>query len=68
MMISLCKEFYQFLLAQGVLLGISMPLVTWPMLALVGQHIKRKHALAMGIVLAGSFLGERSDLLPSTSC
>ncbi|KAJ5152759.1 uncharacterized protein N7482_009237 [Penicillium canariense] len=57
MMTSLCKELYQFLLAQGVLLGISMSLVTWPMLALVGQHIQRKRAVAMGIVLAGSSLG-----------
>lgn len=57
MMASLCKEFYQFLLAQGILLGISMALVTWPMLALVGQYIKRKRATAMGIVIAGSSLG-----------
>ncbi|KAJ5691964.1 hypothetical protein N7462_001387 [Penicillium macrosclerotiorum] len=57
MMTSLCKEFYQFLLAQGVLLGISMSLVTWPALALVGQYIKRKRAAAMGIVIAGSSLG-----------
>lgn len=57
MMISLCNEFYQFLLAQGVLLGISMSLVTWPMVALVSQYVKRKRALAMGIVLAGSSLG-----------
>lgn len=34
-----------------------MSLVTWPLLALVGQYIKRKRALAMGIVLAGSSLG-----------
>lgn len=57
MMASLCHEFYQFLLAQGVLLGISMALATWPMLALVGQYIKEKRAAAMGIVLAGSSLG-----------
>ena len=57
MMISICQEFYQFLLAQGVLLGISMALVSWPMLALVGQYIKIKRAAAMGIVLAGSSLG-----------
>lgn len=57
MMTSLCKEFYQFLLAQGILLGISMSLVTWPCLALVGQYIKRKRAVAMGIVLGGSSLG-----------
>ena len=57
MMTSLCEEFYQFLLAQGVVLGISMGLATWPMLALVGQYIKVKRAAAMGIVLAGSSLG-----------
>ncbi|CAG8195704.1 unnamed protein product [Penicillium salamii] len=57
MMISLCHKFYQFLLAQGVLLGISMALSTWPMLALVGQYIKVKRAAALGIVLAGSSLG-----------
>ncbi|KAJ5999384.1 hypothetical protein N7451_007194 [Penicillium sp. IBT 35674x] len=57
MMTSLCKEFYQFLLAQGILLGISMALATWPALALVGQYIKKKRAAAMGIVLAGSSLG-----------
>lgn len=57
MMTSLCKEFWQFLLAQGILLGISMSLVTWPFLALVGQYIKEKRAAAMGIVLAGSSLG-----------
>lgn len=57
MMTSLCQEFYQFLLAQGILLGVSMAMVTWPMLALVGQYIKVKRAAAMGIVLAGSSLG-----------
>lgn len=57
MMTSLCEEFYQFLLAQGILLGISMGLVTWPILALVGQYIKVKRAAAMGIVLGGSSLG-----------
>ncbi|KAJ6111505.1 hypothetical protein N7523_007566 [Penicillium sp. IBT 18751x] len=58
MMTSLCLEFYQFLLAQGVLLGISMALVTWPMLALVGKWINAENrGAALGIVLAGSSLG-----------
>lgn len=58
MMISLCKTFWQFLLAQGVLLGISMSLVSWPMLALVGKTVDPKNrAAAMGIVLGGSSLG-----------
>lgn len=57
MMISLCHEFYQFVLAQGILLGISMALTTWPMLALVGQYVKKHRAAAMGFVIAGSSLG-----------
>jgi MFS family permease len=57
MMISLCHSFWQFLLAQGVLLGISMGLATWPMVALVGQYFKRSRAAATGVVVAGSSLG-----------
>ncbi|CAI7678945.1 unnamed protein product [Penicillium pancosmium] len=58
MMISLCRVFWQFLLAQGVLLGISMSLVSWPMLALVAKSVNPKNrAAAMGIVLGGSSLG-----------
>ncbi|KAE8356054.1 major facilitator superfamily domain-containing protein [Aspergillus coremiiformis] len=57
MMTSLCKEFYQFILAQGILLGISLALLACPMLALVGQHVKVKRGAALGIVLGGSSLG-----------
>lgn len=56
-MISLCHSFWQFLLAQGVLLGVSTALATWPMVALVGQYFKRSRAAATGIVIAGSSLG-----------
>lgn len=57
MMTSLCTKLYQFVLAQGICLGISMALLVCPMLALVGQHIKVKRAAAMGIVIAGSSAG-----------
>ncbi|GKZ47183.1 hypothetical protein AbraIFM66951_010533 [Aspergillus brasiliensis] len=57
MMTSLCKELYQFILAQGILLGISLSLLTCPMIALVGQHIKIKRGAAVGIVIGGSSLG-----------
>lgn len=57
MMISLCHSFWQFLLTQGVLLGINMALATWPMIALVGQYFKRSRAAATGFVVAGSSLG-----------
>ncbi|GFN15347.1 putative MFS monocarboxylate transporter [Aspergillus tubingensis] len=57
MMTSLCKQLYQFILAQGILLGISLSLLTCPMIALVGQHIKIKRGAAVGIVIGGSSLG-----------
>ncbi|KAL2870560.1 MCT family MFS transporter [Aspergillus lucknowensis] len=57
MMSSLCHEFWQFLLAQGVLMGVSMSLLVVPMVALVGQYFKVKRGAALGIVIAGSSLG-----------
>ncbi|KAL2816053.1 major facilitator superfamily domain-containing protein [Aspergillus cavernicola] len=57
MMASLCHEFYQFLLAQAVSMGIWMSLLVTPCVALVGQYIKIKRAAALGIVISGSSLG-----------
>lgn len=57
MMTSLCEQFWQFVLAQGILLGVSMALTTWPMVALVGQYVKTHRAAAMGFVISGSSLG-----------
>lgn len=57
MMISLCKEYWQFILAQGVLLGIGNTLLVCPAIALVGQSFKKKLALALGVTIAGSSLG-----------
>lgn len=34
-----------------------MALVTWPMLALVGQYIRKRRAVAIGIVISGSSAG-----------
>ncbi|KAL4942557.1 hypothetical protein BDV06DRAFT_191903 [Aspergillus oleicola] len=57
MMTSLCKELYQFILAQGILLGISMTLILCPTVAVIGQYFKQHRAAAMGITIAGSSLG-----------
>ncbi|KAJ4155955.1 hypothetical protein LMH87_001175 [Akanthomyces muscarius] len=57
MMLSLCGRFWEFMLAQGVLFGISMALTYTPVLGVIGQHIKRSRAAAMGVVIAGSSLG-----------
>ena len=57
MMTSLCYELYQFILAQGILLGISMTLILCPTVTVVGQYFKQQRATAMGITISGSSLG-----------
>ncbi|KAF2717572.1 MFS general substrate transporter [Polychaeton citri CBS 116435] len=56
-MISLCKEYYQFFLAQGVLLGASMAFVAIPATVVPPLYFKRNRGLATGISVAGSSLG-----------
>lgn len=57
MMTSLCTEYYQFILAQGVLGGISIGMCISPALAATGQYFQKKRAAAMGIAIAGSSVG-----------
>lgn len=56
-MISLCKEYYQFFLAQGLLLGIAFAALVCPTLATLPLYFRRQRALALGICVAGSSLG-----------
>ncbi|KAF4123004.1 putative arabinose efflux permease, MFS family [Geosmithia morbida] len=56
-MTSLCGEYYQFFLAQAVLLGVSMSFVTWPAVASVSRRTPKRRGLALGIVIAGSSVG-----------
>ncbi|KAI1454794.1 MFS general substrate transporter [Annulohypoxylon moriforme] len=57
MMTSLCKEYWQFMLAQGVLLGSVMGFLQFPAMAAVSQFFNKKRAAALGVVVAGSSLG-----------
>lgn len=57
MMTSLCKEYWQFMLAQGVLTGLSMGFVIFPSMAAVMQYFNKRRGAAMGSVLAGSSIG-----------
>ena len=56
-MISLCKEYYQIFLAQGVLLGLGMSFVMLPAVATVPKYFNRSRGLALGITIGGSSLG-----------
>ncbi|CAI7583883.1 unnamed protein product [Penicillium glandicola] len=73
MMTSLCEKYWQFMLAQGVLLGISMGLLQFPSMTAVMQHFDKNIAAALGAAVAGSSIGgvvipiALSKMLNSTS-
>ena len=58
MMLSLCKEYWQVFLAQGICMGLGAGLLYIPSLALVSIWFDRKRALAMGVVMSGIAVGE----------
>ncbi|RFU27421.1 hypothetical protein B7463_g8925, partial [Scytalidium lignicola] len=57
MMTSLCTEYWQVFLAQGLALGLGLGLLFIPSVAIVSQYFDTKKALAMGIAASGSSLG-----------
>ncbi|KAH6889185.1 major facilitator superfamily domain-containing protein [Thelonectria olida] len=57
MMTSICKSYWQFMLAQGVLTGLANGLVMFPALAAVPQWFNANRGAAMGMAIAGSSLG-----------
>lgn len=52
-----CTEFYQVMLAHGVLFGIGTSLTFHPSSAVPGQWFHRRRAFAMSFAIAGSGLG-----------
>lgn len=57
MLTSLCTEYYQFLLCQGILGGLMNGLVYTPAISIIGHYFHRRRALAMGIASSRSSLG-----------
>lgn len=57
MMLSLCKKYWQFMLVQGVLMGILMGILQLPAFAAVSQYFDKKRAAALGVVVSGSSIG-----------
>ncbi|KAF7556708.1 hypothetical protein G7Z17_g1239 [Cylindrodendrum hubeiense] len=57
MMVSICTEYWHFMLAQGVLMGTAMGLLTFPSLAALSQHFEKKRAAALGVAISGSSIG-----------
>lgn len=57
MMTSLCKEYWQAILAQGVVVGCGAGCLMLPSVAVMPQYFTKKLAFATGIAAAGSSLG-----------
>ncbi|GAB7351396.1 hypothetical protein MBLNU459_g2073t1 [Dothideomycetes sp. NU459] len=57
MMLSLCKEYYQVLLAQAFCIGIGAGCLFVPSVAILSTYFNSKLASATGIAAAGSSLG-----------
>ena len=70
---SICKEYWQFVLAQGVCVGIGSGLLFCPTIALLPTYFQRRRALAVGIAASGATTGGMiipgifSALLPGKS-
>lgn len=56
-MTSLCKQYWQLMLAQGVLGGVAMGLLMFPAMAAVAQWFDKKRAAALGLAVSGSSIG-----------
>ncbi|KAL3427810.1 riboflavin transporter MCH5 [Phlyctema vagabunda] len=56
-MTSICKEYYQFMLAQGILGGISTGMVMAPAVACTSQYFHKNRGAAMGMAIGGSSVG-----------
>jgi MFS family permease len=57
MMTSLCKTYWQFMLAQGLLGGIALGMTLSPANASTPQYFLKKRGTAMGCAIAGSSIG-----------
>ena len=52
-----CRVYWQLLLCQGLMTGISCGMIFGPVLAIVGHWFRRKRALALGITSFGGAAG-----------
>lgn len=57
MMTSLCREYWQVVLAQGIVVGLGNGFLWVPSVAILPQYFTTRKALANGLAAAGSSMG-----------
>lgn len=56
-LIAQCKEYWQFLLCQGIAVGLASGTIFGPVLGIISHWFKRRRGLALGILACGSSVG-----------
>ena len=59
LMTGLCSQYWQLILAQGVVVGLGSGCLFLPSIAVLPQYFERRRALATGIGSSGSAIGEK---------
>jgi MFS family permease len=65
MMLSLCTEFWQALLAQGFVIGLGGGMLFVPSVAILPTYFSTKIGLAIGLAASGSSMGGKKYSLPT---
>ncbi len=60
MMTSICRQYWQFVLAQGIVVGLGMSCLLLPSVTPISQYYTTHRALATGIAACGSSIDESS--------
>ena len=63
LMTGLCSQYWQLLLAQGVVVGLGSGFLFLPSIAVLPQYFEKRRALATGIGSSGSAIGKWSGLV-----
>ena len=52
-----CKLYYQFILVQGLLMGLACALLYHPTITVTTQYFTTRKAFSVGIIMSGSGIG-----------
>ena len=62
MMVSICREYWQFVVTQGVISGLGSGATFIPSVTVVGTYFTTRRSLAIGIATTGSSVGKSSPI------
>ncbi|RPD56735.1 MFS general substrate transporter [Lentinus tigrinus ALCF2SS1-7] len=57
MMTSLATQYYQYILAQGIVFGLGVGMIFYPSLSAISTHFSRYRGTALGVAFTGSGVG-----------